>query len=84
MSFSSKEVCDQPHELQQGDRVISAAKAHMETEAIIWTTNAGQMWLQSYNLKLVSSIVTHSEAMKLHSEEERGTYSAIREVRANT
>lgn len=37
-----------------------------------------------YNLKLVSSIVTHSEAMKLQSEEERGTYSAIREVRANT
>lgn len=30
------------------------------------------------------TLFTHSEAMKLHSEEERGTYSAIREVTANT
>ena len=28
--------------------------------------------------------LTHSEAMKLHREEERGTYRAIREVRAKT
>lgn len=30
------------------------------------------------------SLYTHSEAMKLHREEERGTYSAMREVITNT
>lgn len=36
-----------------------------------------------HSLMFVSTY-THSEAMKLHSEDERGTYSAIREDKAKT
>lgn len=35
-------------------------------------------------LSLCEDLLTHREAMKLHSEEERGTYSAKRDIRANT
>ncbi|TNN28439.1 hypothetical protein EYF80_061412 [Liparis tanakae] len=56
-----KEVCDQPHELQQRDGVVPADTEVRRGAADRCVAVQG------------SRPGTHSEAMKLHSEDERGT-----------
>lgn len=76
----SKEVCDQVHEFQQGDGVIPA-----QTDGTHPETNVQQILQMTVSHQsLYQDRCTHSEATKLHSEEDRGTYSAMREVEAKT
>ena len=74
--LSLRKVCDQLHEHEKGDGVIPAHTYTLRDSAGPGYNRCDHSLCQDW--------VTHSEAMKLHSEEERGTYSAIREVNEKT
>lgn len=67
--LSSKKVCNESHEFQQSDGVIPAQEHQFRQ----WRTSKLCMFVLS---------LTHNDAIKLQSEEERGTYRDMRDVKA--